>query len=471
MRLIDALRMTPTSRLALTGSGGKSSALFRLGNEFLGGSSSKSAKNTRFELSRVFLTTTTHLSQNQIRYADHHIIYKDIDAQGIKDLGNLKGKILVTGYPVEKNRLGGVPLRWLDSLKIYADEYSIPILIEADGSRQLPLKAPGPKEPVVPDWVDIVAVFAGLSGLNQPLTEEWVFREELFSKLANISLGEIISPQALAKVLGHPFGGLKSIPDKSRRIIVLNQSTNSKRQAAAFHISSLLLPVYESVVVANIPHLASLTYESSNTDQEVIAVHQNVAGVILAAGGSSRFGRTKQVLEWGGKPLVRHVAETALTARLSPVVIVAGNDFESVESAVEGLPVILVRNLNWEMGQASSVRTGVLTLPPTSGAAIFLLADQPMIPATLINSLVELHSLEMAPIVAPLVDGRRANPVLFDRITFPELSLLTGDTGGRVLFDRFRPTWLPWNDSQIFFDIDTPDDYSKFMSLAENGMR
>jgi molybdenum cofactor cytidylyltransferase len=450
MRLIDALRMTPTSRLALTGSGGKSSALFRLGNEFLSGSSSKSAKNTRFELSRVFLTTTTHLSQNQIRYADHHIIYKDIDAQGIKDLGNLKGKILVTGYPVEN---------------------SIPILIEADGSRQLPLKAPGPKEPVVPDWVDIVAVFAGLSGLNQPLTEEWVFREELFSKLANISLGEIISPQALAKVLGHPFGGLKSIPDKSRRIIVLNQSTNSKRQAAAFHISSLLLPVYESVVVANIPHLASLTYESSNTDQEVIAVHQNVAGVILAAGGSSRFGRTKQVLEWGGKPLVRHVAETALTARLSPVVIVAGNDFESVESAVEGLPVILVRNLNWEMGQASSVRTGVLTLPPTSGAAIFLLADQPMIPATLINSLVELHSLEMAPIVAPLVDGRRANPVLFDRITFPELSLLTGDTGGRVLFDRFRPTWLPWNDSQIFFDIDTPDDYRKFMSLAENGMR
>ena len=70
----------------------------------------------------------------------------------------------------------------------------------------------------------------------------------------------------------------------------------------------------------------------------------------------------------------------------------------------------------------------------------------------------------LAPIVAPLVDGRRGNPVLFDRSTFPELLALTGDVGGRALFSRYPIEWLPWLDAAVLLDVDTPDEYRKLLA-------
>ena len=80
---------------------------------------------------------------------------------------------------------------------------------------------------------------------------------------------------------------------------------------------------------------------------------------------------------------------------------------------------------------------------------MFLLADQPRVPAGLVRSLVEMHAATCSPIVAPLVQGQRANPVLFDRRTFPDLLSLTGDVGGRALFSRYPVSWLPWNDASV----------------------
>jgi len=92
------------------------------------------------------------------------------------------------------------------------------------------------------------------------------------------------------------------------------------------------------------------------------------------------------------------------------------------------------------------------------GAAIFLLADQPQVTPMVLRALVEQHSAELAPIVAPLVAGQRANPVLFDRVTFPDLMALTGDVGGRAIFSKYSPTYLPWHDESLLVDVDTPDD-------------
>ena len=94
---------------------------------------------------------------------------------------------------------------------------------------------------------------------------------------------------------------------------------------------------------------------------------------------------------------------------------------------------------------------------------MYLLADQPRVTKELIISLVELHAATLAPLVAPEVQGQRSNPVLFDRQTFPALFALEGDVGGRPLFSRFKAARLPWHDSSILLDIDSPGDYRELL--------
>ena len=107
------------------------------------------------------------------------------------------------------------------------------------------------------------------------------------------------------------------------------------------------------------------------------------------------------------------------------------------------------------------MRTGLQALPPGTGAAVFLLGDMPFVSPTLVRALVAAHAQTLAPIVAPLVDHRRGNPVLFDASTFPELMALQGDIGGRALFERYRYHAVPWFDETTQIDLDTWTDYQR----------
>jgi molybdenum cofactor cytidylyltransferase len=100
-------------------------------------------------------------------------------------------------------------------------------------------------------------------------------------------------------------------------------------------------------------------------------------------------------------------------------------------------------------------------LPPNVGGAVFLLVDQPFVSPPLIRALVEEHARTLAPIVAPLIDDQRGNPVLFDQVTFQDFEALTGDVGARPLFARYRPVWVPWHDARALADVDTWEDYQR----------
>jgi molybdenum cofactor cytidylyltransferase len=451
--LAKALRTESSPCIAFIGAGGKTTAMFQLARQIP---------------TPVIVTATTHLGVWQIPFADKHIITNTAAALEEIEHG-LQGVILVTGS-MDEDRTKPINDNLLDWLHQFCGYHSIPLLIEADGARQRPLKAWADHEPPIPSFVDQVLQVAGLRGLGKLLYDEYVHRPELFSKLSGLKVGEPIIPEALIRVLEHAEGGLKNIPTAARRVALLNQTDTLELQAIAHGMVQRLLSSYHSVVISNL------------NQENIFAVHEPIAGIVLAAGESTRFGQPKQLLDWRGQPFVHVVAQNALDAGLSPVLVITGANAEQVGAAVMDLDVKVVRNDEWKSGQGSSIKAGVLSLPPPSlratspksfgfggggegvGGAIFLLADQPQITPSVIRALVEKHAEELYPIVAPMVLDRRANPVLFDRVTFSDLVMLEGDVGGRAIFHKHRVEYLPWHDDSLLLDVDTPEHYQRLIS-------
>jgi len=442
MNLSRALRFSTKPSLtgsfevvSFVGAGGKTTAIFQLAREIV---------NRR----SVVVTATTHLGVWQIPLADQHIIANNPSDIQLPSAG----VILVTGE-IEGDRTKPVSEAVLEWLHDSAKSHNIPLLIEADGSRQKPLKAPAVHEPPIPEFTDTVVVVAGLSALGKQLTDEHVHRAEIFSELSGLQQNQIVTPNAIIHMLSHPQGGLKNIPSHARRVAFLNQADTPQLQSIGGSMARELLGHFDSVIVGNLKDSEFQTFE-------------RCAGIVLAAGESTRFGAPKQLLDWKGKPFVRQVAEIALKAGIEPVVVVTGFRAADVESALNGLPVEIVYNPEYQQGQSASIRAGVASLSGKVGAAIFLLADQPQIPVDVIRALVESHGQNMQAILAPLVlEERRANPVLFDRDTFADLMQLTGDVGGRGIFDKHRVEYLPWHDDILLLDVDKPEDYKKLKEM------
>ena len=462
MQLIEALRCSQPTSMAFVGAGGKTTALFRVARELLTASSNEGFFKT------ILVSTSTHLGAWQSGKADHFVtINSSSDIENLeKDLP--KGIVLLTGKE-KTNLLGGLTPRLMERVRSLAESHNLPLLIEADGSHACPLKAPAMHEPAIPDFTQKVVVVAGLQGLEKPLTKEWVHRPEKFVELSGLNPGEEVTGNALVKVLLHKEGGLKNIPTGARRIVLLNQADNPKLQSQAKTISEQLIPGFHASIITSLlgENSGFTTYQDKVLDLQkgILAVIEQIGGIILAAGGSSRFGEPKQLLLWKDQPLIRHVAVAALKAGLSPVLVVVGSSAQAVGSAINDLPLRIVNNNDWTKGLSSSIQVGISSLPKEIGGAVFLQCDQPQITHSLIRSLVEAHQTTLNPIIAPQINGQRGNPVLFDASTFSKLLSLEGDMGGRVLFSKFPVQWVIWHDAKLLLDIDTPEDYHKFLEI------
>jgi molybdenum cofactor cytidylyltransferase len=195
-----------------------------------------------------------------------------------------------------------------------------------------------------------------------------------------------------------------------------------------------------------------------------------VAGVILAAGRSTRMRpRNKLLEEIGGRPVIARVAEIALASAARPVVVVTGFEAGRVAEALRGLDLTCVLNPDFAAGLSTSLRAGLAALPANSDGALILLGDMPFVEAGDLEALIAAFAAkDRKSICVPARHGRMGNPILWGRAYFPEMMRLSGDAGAKRLLEihRDRVTEVEAVSDGIFADVDAPSDLARLNPQA-----
>jgi molybdenum cofactor cytidylyltransferase len=186
-----------------------------------------------------------------------------------------------------------------------------------------------------------------------------------------------------------------------------------------------------------------------------------VAGIILAAGTSSRMGKMKLFLDVHGKPMLGHVVESALRSALDQVIVVLGNEYERVPASIDFEDATVVFNPDFLKGQSTSLKAGIAAAGENCDAALFLLGDMPLVDSGVIDAVLQEHKETRASIVVPVFAGRRGNPVLLARSLFPMVLALEGDIGARAILAANEDLieTVDVDHDGILLDVDTWEDY------------
>jgi molybdenum cofactor cytidylyltransferase len=193
----------------------------------------------------------------------------------------------------------------------------------------------------------------------------------------------------------------------------------------------------------------------------MITRNDRIAGIVLAAGKSSRMGTVKQLLPFRDKNLLSQVISNALAASISPLIVVIGHQATQIQVAIDFTGAEVVVAPDYENGQSASLKAGLSQVPMECGGAIFLLGDQPLVSGRIIDAIVSAYRRTEQDILIPTFKGQRGTPVLIARPLFGELFFLEGDTGARALFEKFadRILEVEIDDRAIRIDIDTWAEY------------
>ena len=187
-----------------------------------------------------------------------------------------------------------------------------------------------------------------------------------------------------------------------------------------------------------------------------------VAGILLAAGTSSRMGSNKLLFEIEGESLLRRMARRALAGGLAPLLVMLGHQAERAAAELDGLAVQIVINPFYEQGLSSSLKSGVAAVPAEVGAAMVLLADMPFVTPEMIAALVARYRTTSVPLVISDYAGVIAPPMVYDRTLFDEIRDMAEGRCGKQVVKRHRQEAevLSWPATALA-DVDVPDDYQR----------
>ena len=189
-----------------------------------------------------------------------------------------------------------------------------------------------------------------------------------------------------------------------------------------------------------------------------------IAAVILAAGGSRRLGRPKQLEPWGDTNLLGHVVARTSEFPVEEVWVVVGYEADRILAETDLGTAGVVENPEWEEGIASSIRVGLdaLTRLSRCDQALIVIGDQPAVPAEVVDALLASHAGSDKPVSVPKYRYTSGNPVLVDRLLWPRLMSLEGDEGAGRLWQA-HPEWV----NEVWFSDLAPRDVDTETDVAE----
>jgi len=242
MTLCEALNidLNVSELLSLVGAGGKTSIMFRLAQEL-----KASGK-------KVLVTTTTNIAFSEALQADHLIIDSSKETCFLSNVE--PGAIVCLGGGVlnVKGKLKGVD-RGLIS-EIYQKHFFDYIIVEADGSKRKPIKAPAQYEPVIPGETTRTIGVIGLDALDKTITGEHVHRPDLFCSVTGKSMGDLIDRRCLINLILSEDGLFKDVPQGCRKHVVFNQADRTDRRKEAeitvHELIGMLAPVDGFIIAA-----------------------------------------------------------------------------------------------------------------------------------------------------------------------------------------------------------------------------
>ncbi|MBX3050871.1 MAG: putative selenium-dependent hydroxylase accessory protein YqeC [Caldilineaceae bacterium] len=455
MRLTEAIRLSVHSPrpaiVAFTGAGGKSTAIFRLAQEIVA------------DGFRVVTTTTTRIAAEQIGLAPIHLLTSgnEIDWADLEQNLDRYGHCLLLADDQPPKAVGLSP-HLVDLLAARAEDLNLAaVLVEADGSALRPAKAPAAHEPVIPDSTTLLIPVLGLDAIGLPVAAPHIHRPEYLRQVLAIEdPATRLTPEMAVRLLCHPQGGAKGRPASARFLPLLNKADSPTRRLLGRLIASGLMGKELASLLATTGH--------SHTD----AVWERwgpTAAVVLAAGGASRMGRPKQLLEIAGQTLVERAARLALGSGATEVLVVTGAYGEQVAAALVKVAaeakgkLRLVHNPAWQSGQASSVHSAVRALSAHCQAALFFPVDQPNLPVALLRQLWQRWRKGADRVATEVAGEVRGAPAIFDQRYWPALLSLEGDQGARPLLrGGEKPVATVSAHASILTDVDTPAEWATF---------
>ena len=192
----------------------------------------------------------------------------------------------------------------------------------------------------------------------------------------------------------------------------------------------------------------------------------NCGAILLAAGSSSRMGRSKQLLDINGEKLLVKTIQTVIRARIPAVTVVLGAEEQAHRNAIQHLPVDIVVNQHWKRGMGSSLKSGLthlLSKNPTLPAVIVLVCDQPLLKQENISALVSKYGETKKPLIASRYKQMPGVPALFDSRYFEQLAKLPDDEGAKKILLQNRGDVIHVDFPGGEVDLDTREDYEAFI--------
>ena len=372
--ITDALqiRLPEHAVISVVGAGGKTSLIFAWAREL-----ASAGKN-------VVITTTTHMYRPE-----------RMEEDGIR--------IVVSDDPERPDKVSAPPAEVLDSLRDTADV----VLIEADGSRRMPLKWPADREPVIPDYTDVTVCVAGLSALGRR-TADVVYNAE---GLPDVLKRETADMNLIHAIVSSRDGGQKGVRGDFR--VFMNQVDDDiDRLAAAYRMQQIF---------------AVMGIQSAWGT--LMPEEPKIAVILEAAGNSTRFGSNKLLhIMDDGRPMIASIFDAVRPLDVYKKILVT--QYDDIAEMAAGFDVVM--NDRPDLGISRSMQLGLAAAGDVD-AYMFCVCDQPGLSTSTIKKLIEAYKKGTAGIVSLAWQGKMCNPKIFSSRYREELMRLSGDTGGRQI--------------------------------------